>query len=173
MEEKKFDEIPKLQEKTMKEKVDDLYNIFQDTNVKKKELKLLRKAKVRKRKLRKGYIGIIRIDENMVASGEKAKIEESTCRTKDGTTHGFDATEMMMWNGKFPVLIQPTWKNSPLTIREKDGKNETAIQKLIKLRILRDTIKETKEGGFGILWFLIAGIVLFVGYNYIKTGNLF
>lgn len=169
--ESKPNEVPKV-EKTMKEKVDELHKMFQDPNVKKKELKLIRKAKVKGGKLRKGYIGIIKIDENMVASGEKYKIDDSTYRTKDGLFHVFDPKKIMMWQGKFPVIIQPTWKESPLDIRGDENKNETSGQKLIFQKMLREAIKETKSAG-KIIWFIIGGIALFIIYNYMKSGKLF
>jgi len=130
--------------------------------VKTKKLKLPRKARVKKRKLKKGWIGIIKIDENGNMSGEKQKIEGSTFVLKDGLTHAINGSEIGFWMGKFPVIIQPTWRVNPLKIKKLDiDENQTYGQPYIKARMLADTIKVKKGGGKAII---IIAILLIGGY---------
>jgi hypothetical protein len=130
--------------------------------VKKKRMRPPKKSKVRRGKLKKGWVGIIKIDENGNISGEKQKIDDSTYKLKDGTYHSLDGKEVLFWEGKFPIVIQPTWKKNPLQLRkEADEINETYGQKYIMARMLGDTIKVKKKAGNIIIWLMIAGAVLF------------
>ena len=140
--------------------------------IKTKNLKLPRKAKVKKRKLKKGYIGILKIDENKNISAEKQKISGSAYRTADGIYHATDGREIFWWQGKFPVIIQPSWKNNPLRIEPENETNENYGQPYIKARLLADTIKVKSKGGGIIIWILLAGAAIF-GINYLMGGKFF
>ena len=149
----------------LKEKVDMLYNALEEqkiSEIKTKKIKIPRKAKAKKSKIKKGWIGVLKIDENGHISGEKQKVEGFTVTLKDGTYHASDGREILFWEGKFPVIIQPTWKENPLKIRKEEGeKNETYGQKYIKAKILRDTITVKKPKPNILIWLLVAGAALF------------
>lgn len=149
--------VPIMQqaEPTLKDKVDALW---QDATqvIKKKELKLPRRAKVRKRKAKKGWVGIVKIDENNVARGEKVLLRDSSFITKsDGLFHATEGKEMLWWDGKFPVFIQEAKKVNPKNITFNEGKNETYGQKYIMAKMLAEAIKP-KRGGWNIILILIA-----------------
>jgi len=146
---------------------------YKDSTTKKKKLKIPRKAKVRKGKLKKGWIGIIKIDENGNISGEKQKLEDSTIRLKDKTYHAIRGDEIGMWNGKHPVTILKTWKKNPVKIkRAEDETNETHGQKYIMARMLGDTIKvKAAAGAKGLLYVVLAGAVAYGAYM-LFTGQL-
>ena len=129
----------------------------------KKKLKIPRRAKVRKGKIKKGWVGIIKIDENGNISGEKQKIADSTYVLKDGTTHATDGREILFWNGKFPVVVQETKTNNP--VRFNEGENQTYGQKYIKARMLKDAILVKKKAGSIVLWIVLA-IIAIVAMNY-------
>lgn len=139
---------------------------------KKRESKIPRKAKVTKRKLKKGWIGILKIDENRNVSMEKQRVSGFAYLTKDGLYHTTDGREILFWNGRFPVVIQPSWKNNPIKLAPETEQNETYGQPYIKAKMLADTIKVKKKGGNIIIWILIGAAVLF-GINYFAGGNLF
>ncbi len=141
-------------------------------NIKTKNIKIPRRAKVRKRKLKKGWIGVLKIDENRNISGEKQKILGGAYMTKDGQYHVSDGREIFFWLGKFPLVIQPSWRNNPLQIDPKSEKNETYGDKYKMAKMLSDTIKVKSKGGNIIVWVLIGGAVLF-GINYLMGGSLF
>ena len=167
------EESPK--EPSMKEKVDVIYDALKDA--KKKKIKIPRKAKVRRGKLKKGFIGVIYIDENGNIKGEKVKVEGGCFRdTKAIRYHAIDGSEVLFWEGKFPVVIQPTWKKNPLNVRKiltrrvkKDGEeefiyNETHGQKYIMARMLADVIKIKKKGGLSIailIALIVGGYILY------------
>ena len=156
-----------MEDITLKDKVDELYLAMQETNLPKtKKLKIPRKAKVRKGKSKKGWVGIIKIDENRNISGEKQQIIDSTIRLKDKTYHNISAEDMYMWGGKFPVVFQPTKKVDPYHPETEkpalEGKNETKGQKYIMARMIGDTIK-VKAGGGAKVIFWIVGLAI-AGY---------
>lgn len=146
---------------------------LQESMIKKKKIKIPRKAKVSKSKLKKGWIGVVKIDENGNISGEKQKLEDSTIRLKDKTYHSIDGSEIGMWEGKFPVVILPTWKINPIKVKRLENEaNETHGQKYIMARMLGDTIKvKAAAGAKAFLYIVIAGLVIYGGYM-LFTGQL-
>jgi len=156
---------PLLQEMAeLKEKVENI-------GIKRKKMRIPRKAKVKKGKVKKGWIGIIRIDENGNLSGEKQRLEDSTIRLNGKTYHATDGSEVGFWQGKYPVIIQPTWRKNPLKIRQGEDANETYGQKYIMARMLGDTIKVKTAGAKGLLYVIGFGIAAYIGYMLI-TGQL-
>ena len=146
---------------------------YKESTIKKKKMKIPRKAKVRKGRLKKGYLGIIKIDENGNISGEKQKLEDSTIRLKDKTYHSIRGDEIGMWDGKFPVVILPIWKKNPIKVkRAQEEINETHGQKYIMARMLGDTIKvKAAAGAKGLMYIIIAGVVAYGAYM-LFTGQL-
>jgi hypothetical protein len=154
----------------LKEKVDNLYKALnlentQDAkNLKVKVLKMPKKSKVRKAKIKKGWVGVIKISENGNISGEKVKVEDSAFKLKDGTYHATNGQEILMWEGKFPVIVQETKKLNP--VRFNQGENETYGQKYVLATMLKDAIKVKGKGGGFIIWIIVAA-ALFFGAKYI------
>jgi len=154
----------KPKEPSLKEKVDVIYDAFKDAN--KKNIKIPRKARVKKSKLKKGFVGVIYIDENGNVWGEKEKVEGSSFKeSKAIRYHATDGREILFWEGKFPIIIQPTWKKNPLNVRKDVDDNETYGQKYIMARMLADVIKIKKKGGLSLA--LI--IALIVGGYFLYT----
>lgn len=168
MEEENINEKPM----PLKKKVDLLLDEREKT-LKKKNMKIPRRAKVSRGRLKKGYIGVIKIGENGNISGEKQILEDSTIRLQDKTYHAIKGNEIGMWEGKYPVVVLATWKKNPIDLkRQKDEKNETHGQKYIMARMLGDTIKVKSAGGAkGLIYVLIAAAVIYGGYM-IFTGQL-
>lgn len=150
-------------EPTLSEKINLIFDTIEKGDKKKiKKLKLMGKAKTRKGKIKKGYIGIIKVDQNRNISGEKVQIEGSAFTQKDGLTHATDGQEIYWWEGKFPIIIQPSWKNNPVNIEKaySEIKNETYGQPYIKAKMLRDVIVQKKKT-MSLMW--IIGLIV-VGY---------
>ncbi len=134
---------------------------------KSKKMRLPNKAKVRRSKIKKGWTGVLRVDENGNMSGEKQRVEGSAFKTTDESYHATDGHEILFWNGKFPIIIQETKTKNPKLFNE--GENETYGQKYIMALMLKDTIKDKKKGGKGILiWIAIAAVIYIVGKYVLK-----
>ena len=162
-------------EKSLSEKVNESYAFLEDIKegmIKKKKIKLPRKARVRKGKLRKGWIGIINIGENGNISGEKQKLADSSLKTKDGIYHATDGREILFWEGKYPVILQPSWKETPLNIRKVEGElNETYGQKYVQARMMKDAIRIKGKGNFsGLIWIVGIGVVGYILYKLFTGG---
>lgn len=157
-------------EKNLKEKVDESYEFMESVKSGKiKKLKIPRQAKVSRSKMKKGYIGILKIDENGNISGEKHKLSEGAYQLKHGTFHSSDRREILMWNGKHPVVIQPTWSKNPIDLRVLKPTNETYGQLLIMAKMLKSVLVKKKAGGQIVFW-IIGVIVAIVGYNLLSGG---
>lgn len=164
--------IPK--EKNLIEKVNEANEIVEKIKsgeIKVKGLKIPRKAKVGRNKIKKGWIGIIKIEENGNTSGEKQKVIDSTIRLKDGTYHATDGREKVLWNGKFPVIFQPTWRLNPINLRRKENElNETYGQKYVMARMMKDAIKVKGKGMSGLIWLVILGVGGYILYSMFTGG---
>jgi hypothetical protein len=135
-----------------------------------KEMKIPRRAKVRKGKAKKGWVGIIKINETGIMLGEKVKVEDSAYITKDGIYHATDGREKIMWaaRGKmFPVYFQLANKINPINFFSDNQTNETYGQKYIMAKMLKDTIKVKKGFNGGIIIWIIVAIAAFFAAKYI------
>ena len=144
-------------------------------NIKTKEVRMPRKGKVKGRNLKKGYLGVMMIDENRNCTFEKHKILGSAFKDSNGIYHATDGREILFFQGKFPFVIQPSWKTNPIEpikFNPETDKNETYGDKYKMAKMLADTIKvKGKGGGNIIIWIIIAGAVLF-GINYFMGGGV-
>lgn len=139
-----------------------------------KKLKIPRGAKVSKGMIKKGYIGIIKVDENGNLTGEKQKLAGSSYRTKDGLYHASDGREIGFWEGKHPVIIQPSWKVNPIDLRKSNGEdNETYGQDYVMAKMLKDVIVKKPLGGGGFLIWIIVGAIALFAINYFTGGKIF
>lgn len=150
----------------LKEKIEAIYENIKEGGevVKTKKIKIPRRAKIRRGRTKKGWMGILRVDENGNISGEKKKVEDSVFKLKNGTYHATDGSEVLFWEGKYPIIIQETKKLNPTKFNS--GENETYGQKYVLATMLKDAIKVKAKGANIIIWILVAG-ALFLGAKYI------
>lgn len=163
------------EQKSLKEKVDTSYEIADKIKkglIKRKDLKLPKKGKVSKSKIKKGYIGIAKIQNNRNISFEKQLLRDHCFVTSDGTYHSTNGNEILFWNGKYPIVFQPTWKLNPISFKEEeDEKNETYGQKYVMAKMMKDAIKQKNKGNFGgIAWIIGIAIAAYIGYSLITGG---
>jgi len=153
----------------MKEKVDALFDTMIEAN--KKKMKIPRKAKVSKGQMRKGWIGVLYVDENRVLKAEKMKLDGNVIREKkDIRYHATNGKEILFWEGKHPVIIQKTWKVNPEEFNKEVEDNETYGQKYIMARMLADVIKVKKAAGFGLVGVVGLAIAGYLAYTFIFGG---
>lgn len=163
------------EKKSLKEQVEELKRFqkkMDSKKDKKKKIRLSSKSKTRGMKLKKGYIGVLKVDENRNITGEKVRINGSAFSTKDGKYHATDGREIFFFEGRYPIIIQPSWKKNPLLVDPKSEENETYGQEYMMAKMLQDTIKVKKKSGNIIIWILV-GVAALVGINYLVGGGLF
>lgn len=160
-----MEQFGQIESKSHDERLKELEGLFEGLSDKdKKKLKKLKlkRAKVSKGKIKKGWVGCIRISENGVMSGEKVKIDGSAFSMKDGTYHATDGREVLMWEGKIPVIVQQSWKVNPINFAKKDGdEDETYGQDYVFIKMKKDLIKGKGKGG-SIWWIVGIGIVAYI-----------
>jgi len=127
-----------------------------------KELRLPNKSKVRGSRAKKGWIGVLVVDENLNIHGEKVRLNGSAYRTKDGVFHATTGKETLNWNGRFPVVIQSSKRNNPVDFSQET--NETYGQEYIVAKMLSGVITPKKKGAGGLVVLaVLAGIVFLLG----------
>ena len=151
--------------KSLSDKVADkvMENLTKDKKGKKREKKQLkpRKAKLSKGKRKKGYVVVCKIHENHHVDFEKVPVEESAYKLREDTFHALQEGNYFFYNGKYPMVFQPTTKKNPYNPLE--GVNETKGQKHIMNLMSKHAIeKGKKKAGSIILWIVlgIGGIIL-------------
>ena len=155
-----------MEEIPLKEKIDTIFNQLDNgKKLRTSKLRLPFRAKIRKGRAKKGWIGILKINENGTILPEKVKIEDSSFQTKDGVYHATDGREKIMWQGKFPVIFQVAGRLNPINIYSEN--NETYGQKYVMARMLKDAIKIKNKMGFGIIIWIAVAIGLFFAAKYI------
>ena len=139
---------------------------LEDLTTKKKKINL-GKAKVKGSKLKKNWIGVLKVDENMVGNLTKVQLDGNSFDFNHETYHAIDGSEVILINGKYPLIVQPTWRKNPLQIRKDGEVNETYGQEYIKAKLLKDVIKVKKPAGSGLIIILVGAVVLFVVGKYV------
>ena len=124
------------------------------------------KGKVSRSKQKKGYMTVVRIDDNKNVAFEKQKMDEGTFRLKGGSYHTTEEEAIYSYKGK-PLVFQATKKLNPWN--PLGGDNETYGQKLIMARMIGDTIKVKAKGGSIIVIIAIIAAIIF-GINYFSGG---
>lgn len=148
-------------EPSLKEKVDKIYSKLETLDERQmKKIKIPRRAKVSKSRKKKGWCGVLFLNENKNIRGQKTKLEGGTYKTKDDGIHVTNGQELMFWEGKYPILFQRYDKLNPTNLFAKEGdKNEMYGQDLVRLRYKQDLIKEKPKGGGMSIIIIIAILV--------------
>ncbi len=157
------------EEKSLTEKVEELtkaLNGIDKTKVKK--LRLPAKAKVKKGRVKKGWLGCGKIGRNGALTFERIQIDEGAFTTSDGSYHATDGREIVFFNGKFPMIFQEEAKKNPVNWKFNEGKDETYGDKLILAKMLKDSIKIKKGGNMSpVIVIIVVLVILFVLGKYV------
>jgi len=144
--------------RSLKEEVLELKDMIKDNQVKKKKVKPFRlplKAKVGNSKLKKGYLTIAVIEDNMNVDFRKEPIIDGTIKI-DNTYHAVEEFDIFNYKGR-PIIFQPKSKLNPYNPLR--GNHETYGQKYVMARMEGERIVAKKQIGWGIS----IGIVIIIG----------
>jgi hypothetical protein len=148
-------------------------------NVKIKPLRLPWKAKVGNGKAKKGYVGVLKLNENMVIDPSKVQISEQTVDV-DGLPRLATGEHIWKWKIGFktyPVIIQPSWSVEPLSVKSLfkesiDNGSNIKGWKIIYNK-MKSSVVETKKKQFPLWIAWIIGLVVIGGGAYaLFTGKL-
>ena len=146
------------EEKSIKDEVRELKDIINDTRVEKAKPKPFRmpfKARVGLSKLRKGFVIIAVINDNMNVDFRKEPIIDGTIKIDD-TYHAVEEFDIFSYKGK-PFIFQTKSKMNPYNPLL--GTHETYGQKYIMARMEGERIAMKKSIGWGVS----IGVVIIVG----------
>jgi hypothetical protein len=158
-----------MEEKSLSEKVEELTNALNGIDKSKiKKLRLPAKAKVKKGRAKKGWLGCGKIGRNGVLTFERVQVDEGAFTTSDGSYHATDGREILFFKGKYPVIFQEEKSINPFNFKFNTGKDETYGHKLILAKMLKDSIKTKKGGNMSpVIVIIVVLVVLFVLGKYV------
>jgi hypothetical protein len=158
-------------------KLDRIESLIAGEKDKPKKFKLPFKAKVSNGKAKKGYVGVLKINENGVITPSKEPIEEQTIMV-DGVPRLANPDYVLKWKvgtKTLPIMILPSWSVKPFSPSEdfkrslSDGSN-TAGYKLLLNRMKLSTVEDKKKTLGKLGWIFGAIVIGIIGYALISGG---
>ena len=125
-----------------------------------KDLRLPNRAKVRGSRAKKGWLGVLVVDENGNIHGAKIQLKDSAFKLKDGTFHSSEGKEKLLWNGRFPVIIQSAKRINPVDFSKEE--NQTYGQKYIMAKMLGGLVMSKKKAAGGLVVLAVLAAVVFI-----------
>lgn len=152
----------KEEQKSIRDEIRDLKEMVSQAPGKKKKkqrpFKLPFKARVSRSRLRKGYLTVAVIDDNMAVDFRREPIVDGTVKLDD-TYHAIEDYDIFSYKGK-PFVFQPKSKLNPFNpTNPLEGKNQTYGQKYVMARMEGERITAKKKIGWGIS----IGVLIIVG----------
>jgi len=161
--------------KSIKDELKEIKQALEDSNrdnksKKPRPFKLPFKAVVNPGKLKKGYLTIVKIEDNMAVDFTREPIIDGTVKLED-TYHAIEEFDIYNYRGK-PLIFQPKSKLNPYNPFRTplEGENETYGQKYVMARMEGERITAKKQLGWGIGIFVIIGIIALGVYALVTGG---
>lgn len=164
-----------VEETNVKEKLDIITDLLQESSKKKdKKFRLPLKGKVNPRNASKGYVTIIKVNENGFIDITKVQIEDQTTMI-DGIPRLATPDYVLHWK-KNPIIIQPSWSVKPFSPSEQsekamnDGSNTKGYKLLMSRMKTELTAKKLQMGGW-IKWIIGAALLGVIAYAFLTGGG--
>ena len=139
---------------------------------KEKKLKLPFRARVGKSRAKKGYIGILKLNENRTITPSRQKVEEQTV-VVDGIPR-LATGDHIYQMGKHPIIILPSNSVEPITSSSLfkdslDNSNNTKGYSLIMNRMRLDVVAKKGLSAGWIKW--VIGFLVLAGIIYVAVTS--
>ena len=137
------------QQKPLREELSEIKELLAEGSRKEKKPKPFRlpfSSRISKGNLKKGYVTVAVINDNMAVDFVKEPIIDGTIKL-DNTFHAVEDFDIFNYKGK-PFIFQPKSKLNPYN--PLNGKHETYGQKYVMARMEGDKIVTKKKLGWGI-----------------------
>lgn len=146
----------------------------QQQQKKQKKFKIPFGARVKPAQAKRGFVTVMKINENGFVDFKKEQIEEQTIMV-DGVPRLATPDYICHWK-KNPMVIQPSWSIkpfSPADSYEKSMTDNTNIKgyKLLMNKMKLETISSKKTMGKFLPWIIGIGIAAVIGYALISGGG--
>lgn len=145
--------------------------------LKEKKFKFPWGTKTSPKQAAKGYVTVIKLNENGALQFSKRLIEEQTI-IMDGIPRL--ATPEFVWHfKKVPVILLPNWSFEPIPVitpenlykKSVDDKSLTTGLKIMLARMKSSQLEEKKGGKKWLLWLFLALVLGVVGYAIFTGGG--
>jgi len=153
-----------VEERTLRDELKEIRDIVseaEDTKKRKapRKFSLPFKARISNNRLKKGYVTVGVINENMTVDFTREPIIDGTIKLND-TFHAIEEFDIFNYKGR-PFIFQPKSKINPYNPLL--GNNQTYGQKYIMARMEGDRITSKKSIGWGVSIgvLIIVGIVIY------------
>lgn len=148
------------EEKSLRDELKELKDIVSEAEDRKKRkspksFSLPFKARVSPNRLKKGYLTVAVINDNMTVDFTKEPIVDGTIKLED-TFHAVEEFDIFNYRGR-PFVFQPKSKLNPYNPLQ--GTNQTYGQKYVMARMEGEKITQKKKIGWGIS----IGVLIIVG----------
>lgn len=156
------------EEKSLTQKIDEIQEALVKPK-KEKKFKLPFRSRVGKRKIKKGWATVVRINENKAVDFEKKEIIDGVITLKDQfgqTFHAVDERSIFSYKGK-PIIFQAKNKVNPYNPLE--GKHETYGHKYILARLKSTALLAAKNKITGGVIFAVV-IIGIIAYYFLQGG---
>jgi len=159
-----------MEEKSLKEKVDELYE--EKEKGRKKKFKVPLSIKLQKGKFKKGYAAVCLIKTNGAVEVKMVKIEDETIKIGENI-YDASANNILRYK-KYPLLIISEWNMKPFSPAENVEKASaegtlTAAQKLILTKMKMEAVKPKMQLNFKlIVGLLVLGAAILFALDYFK-----
>jgi AAA15 family ATPase/GTPase len=163
------EDIKEIKDELLKKKKEE-----EEVKEKKKEFKIPFFKRVNPKQASKGYVTVMKINENGFLDFQKEKIVEQTTMI-DGIPRLATPEYVLHWK-KNPVIIQPSWSVKPFSpeVMSKssllDGSN-TKGYKILMARMKSDTVGTKAPMGGMMKWIIGIALAAIVGYALISGGG--
>jgi len=159
----------------LKDELKEIKELLVETKVKKeKKFRLPFTKKVSPRSGRKGYITILKINENGFIDIKKEKIEDQTVMI-DGIPRLAPPNVVLHWK-KNPILILPSWSVKPFSPADnyEDSEKEkmnTKGYKILLDKMKKETVGTKPQMGNMIKWIIGIGLLGIIVYAFVTSGG--
>lgn len=159
----------------IKEELQEIKSLLKsEEEEKKKKFRLPFGKKTSPRQGRKGWVTIMRINENGFINFEKQRIQDQTIMV-DGVPRLATPDYVLHWK-KVPMIIQPNWSVKPFSPEEHHEKSmedgsHTKGYKILMARMKSDTTSPKPQMGGMMKWIIGAILVGIIAYAFITGGG--
>ena len=159
----------------LREELKEIKELLVETKEKKeKKFRLPFTKKVSPRSGSKGYITLLKINENGFIDIKKEKIEDQTIMV-DGIPRLAPPNVVLHWK-KNPILILPSWSVKPFSPADNYEESEKEKMNTKGYKILLDKMKKETVGskpqmGNMIKWILGLGLLAIIIYAFVTSGG--
>jgi len=130
-----------------------------------------------KGKMKKNFVLAIIMKTNGNFDLKWVKIKNDLVYLKESDTYHTASTDFIGYYKKYPVMLLPEWDLTPLKrenlyAQAEEGRLAKAQTVIIQnIMMANGLLKGKKSMGSMLIWLLVGGVIIYLGYNLISGGK--